>query len=268
MLTRYFIGVSAKSKGFFTGFRHRYYYGDSKMEEAKPSFTKQSALADSFETEADAKAKLKQYRDEAVKERDVLQKKYNDYDKRRFEWSTLSDQKKINFLDANNVRVEYQPPNYSYKSWLTTSSGYGGGARKSSDMGKEELKAVRDVDWGKQLEVVQSAIDHYQSKIDFLDNKAVIREQEMEFKFMDKERREVKWTVRGADDTATDYCNCCGGAIPDVPQLVIGKYWNARCVICAICMGKLAEEAKVQAGKVSEEILEHYQTDRFLRSMD
>ena len=91
---------------------------------------------------------------------------------------------------------------------------------------------------------------------------------EIEIKFMDRERREISWSNRGEEETSGDYCNCCGGAVPNIPQLKIRGKHREYTVICAICMAKLAEEAKIQAGKVDAEIMEHYQADRFIRSMD
>ena len=59
MISKWFIGVSAKSKGFITGWNSpsRYNWRSSNDEIdkiPKPSFTKQSALATSYNTKEEA----------------------------------------------------------------------------------------------------------------------------------------------------------------------------------------------------------------------
>jgi hypothetical protein len=108
-----------------------------------------------------------------------------------------------------------------------------------------------------------NAVKYYESQLDYINTKLLVREVPIEFKFKDGERRSLRWTIRGDHATNSSYCLACGGAIPSIPQLSIQKMGN----ICAICMMKLADEAKIQAGKIDPDILEHYTTDRFLRSM-
>jgi hypothetical protein len=266
MISRWFIGVSAKSKGFFKGFTR--YNGD------KPSFTKQSALATSYNSEDDAKAGIDKY---IKTETDAIEKHTNlvsTLTERRLDWDNMTDDDKILFLREHDIRPEYNATRTS--SWgsgtiyTTRLSLYAYGKRpgkKARDLDKEELSALDNVKWDDEIYRSRESLEKHKARLKFLKEKLVVREQDLEFKFLKSERRPIKWDQRSDDDTSNSYCNACGYAVPGITQLVIGK-WKTLTVICSICMGRLADEAKIHADNVSEEIAEHYATDRFLRSMD
>jgi hypothetical protein len=267
MITKWFLGVNAKSKGFFNGFGYDYNSRYAKTIQeldaleapvVSPSFTKQSALASyNYDSEDGAIKGKKALRDEFTKEI----KRYNDaaasLESHRDNWDTKSDVDKSSIISNFNLNLR---GNNHY--WY----------RNKQKFTQEELDAMETVDWEFEIAKKKSECAMPEAKIKFIDEKLLIREAEIEIKFMEGERRSIQWVNREANDTSGNYCCGCGGAVPDVPLLIIGKSKKQRyrddLHICAICMSKLADEAKIQAAKVSQEILEHYQTDRFLRSMD
>lgn len=253
MISKWFIGVSAKSKGFITSWQHD--YSNALNTKARPSFTKQSALATSYDTEEEANVEVTKYLKDAsdflTKHKDSVTEIQN----AKEIWDTLSDDKRFAFGKKHDLNVRYESGRYTARVWWNKNN-------------KEEANAIKNnVNWNEELKKARDYVTLYENRIDFINNKMVVREQEIEIKFMDSERRPIKWTNRNDDQTSNDYCNCCGGAVPSIPQLVVGRY-KQRTVICAICMKALAQEADIQAGKISDDILEHYQADRFIRSID
>jgi len=250
------------SKGFVTGFDH--YYNDIPSgTETKPCFTKQSALATSYNTKEEAEAgvaRFMEYPTNKIGEAETLIADINNAIK---VWSTISHDERRKFL------MEKQIPVYAGK----TTDWRGGEQDKylnlysslynKKDLSAGEIVAIDNMNFDKTLAQERRKLEFYQSQLDFMKTKLVVRQQDLELKFKDSEKRKLKWEVRGDNDTARGYCNCCGGAIPSIPQLRIG--YQIR--ICAICMGKLAQEALIQAGKIDQDILEQYDCDRFLRGV-
>jgi hypothetical protein len=277
MLNKWYIGVSAKSKGFFTGWQYHYNSWWFRMDiiddatikketSPRPSFTKQSALATSYDTKKEAKESVATYRKDAVTMLNkplAMIKQLEELDKG---WTQLSDKERVTVWDkldhsiASIVNDRKHINSNSNKKW--TGKGY--------KFTKAGHKALKDIVWCDYKKYSQYTATMWQNRIDFIDSKLQVREEALEFKFKDSERRKVRWEIRGDNDTSYNYCNLCGGAIPSIPQLRLGwgKYnHSGGIIICAICMGKLAEEAKIQAGKVPDEIMEQYQQDRFLRDL-
>jgi hypothetical protein len=278
MLTKWFIGVNAKSKGFFQGWNDGYgYYRQADLEtKAKPSFTKQTALATSYDSKKDAKLALDEYRKTCTKEIKKQENKIASIIKATSNWDKQTPQQKLAFCNKHDLEIAYDAKEKQYygKNAGTMQTvrrtlwrGYKPRFTAYGDFQPIEQKAIKDLTLDGSLELPQSRIKLNKNRLDFINNKLQIREQELEIKFMDKERREIKWLQRGENETAGDYCNCCGGAVPGIAQIQIGNGWKDRTVICAICMGKLAQEATIQMEKIPEEVLEHYETDRFVRAV-
>jgi len=277
MISKWFIGVNAKSKGFFKGWGYGSYCSTTSSYNntvACPSFTKQSALAKSFNSEQEALDELEKFRKESQavlnKEVDRLKKLKS----AKASWTTKTVDEKVTFLTAYDICPEYTVTrkhrafgNRAYKSSLYF--GYGSKINIQK-LTSDELTALDNVDWNKENSKSKEEVDKHKNRLVYIREKLVVREQDLEIKFMDKERRSIKWEVRGDNATSGSYCNVCGGAVPGIPQLRIGagSYRHSDGVtICAICMKVLAQEAKIQAGKISDEIMEHYQCDRFIRSV-
>lgn len=254
MVTKWFIGVSAKSRGFFTGWNYR--------KEVKPSFTKQTALADSFNTKDEADAYLKKERDKNKECMDDDLKTLKELKVIKRDWKEMLFDKKVEYCK----RFRFAPTlndsknSYGYSRRLSYYS-------KSTFTDIERDAIENNIRWEYQIKRYEDSIQVFKERIEYIDTKLIVREQEIEIKFKDNERREIKWVQRKDNDTAHSYCNCCGGAIPSIPQLVIGRRWSNQTFICAICMGKLAQEATIQAGKIPEDILKQYEGDRFLREI-
>ena len=277
MITKWFIGVSAVSKGFVTGWNEdedwRWRSSDNPPKTTpKPSFTKQSALATSYNTKEEADKIVEGYIKEAEKQLKEAQKKLDLVLAHKDIWDTITFDEKVKFCREVLPKVTYQTTrgynNNVHDQDVYFGQGYGSTTGKPfSDVEKKAI--TNNMNWKREIEHKTAYVQLYKNRIEFCKTKMIVREQEIEIKFMDNERRELKWTNRDESDTSGDYCNCCGGAVPGVPQLHIkGKRWNEYTIICGICMGKLSQEAQIQVSKIPQELLEHYQTDRFLKSMD
>lgn len=275
MISKWFIGVNAKSKGFITGWSEDSYYSYRRNDNpmnivAKPSFTKQSALATGYDTKAEADAVVAEYIKEAEKGEKQAQAKLDKVNAHKDIWDTLKFDDKIKFCKAVEPKVSYPETrsynNQSYMQDVYFGNNYGG----SKKWTQEEKKAItNNIDWDREVKHNTAYVQLFVNRITFCKEKMLVREQEIEIKFMDRERRKLTWTNREGNDTVGDYCNCCGGAVPNVPQLHIqGNRYGEYTIICGICMGRLAQESKIQVSKIPAEVLEHYQADRFLRSMD
>ena len=266
MISKWFMGVNAPSKGYFKHITSRYDYRSGRYI-MKPTFTKQSALAPSFNTEEEATEAIEKFVKEAQKLIDGSTIRLADIKKTRKVWDTLGDNAKLDFLIRTKISPEYTPKSRqgygNYKSRLYASN------CKNKPLSDDERTAFNNIEWDKQIEENERTINNHQGRYEWITTKLLVRECELELKFMENERRTIKWQQRSENNTAGSYCVACGGAVPGIPQLVIGSSpRNDQTHICAICMGKLAEEAKIQAGKVPDEIMEHYQTDRFLRALE
>jgi len=272
MVSKWFIGVSAKSKGYFKGFDYisdgYYHTNKCKLEtnyQPRPRFTKQTALARSYPTEQAALRAVKKYRDESTTEITDAKKRIKAIESIRPTWFSLSTLDRYDFCSAYDMSVGYQSTSkgwngkaQTYMSYLTY---YNTTRTKLSKEEKEALK--NNINWDSEIIKSRNKVNAHTARLKYIVDKLIVREADLEFKFMDSQRKKIVWVHRKENDTAYGYCNCCGGAIPGIPQLHIGY----DTVICAICMAKLADEAKTQAGKVPDEVLEHYNTDRFLRSI-
>jgi hypothetical protein len=278
MITKWFLGVSAKSKGFITGWKstgRAYYNNCSKAIDTRPipSFTKQSALATAYETEADAIAERDKYIKDSKERLVKAQARLTLLKEAKSNWSNMSFDDKVDFCIETGVGVPYKQQtswnNRIYHTYIKFTSDYKGKIKRSN-FNDDEIKAIHiGPHFNSEIECAKSYVKRYKNEIDFCNTKMIVREQEIEIKFVDKERRSISWSNRSDTDTCGNYCNCCGGAVPGVPQLRIsGRKYGETTFICGICMAKLADESKMKVQTIPNEIMEHYQTDRFLRAMD
>lgn len=284
MLEKWYLQPTATSKGFFYGWNDINLYilkreiydicntnsTPSKvlrsLTKPKPSFRKEIANAESYNTKEEAEAELAKYYDEANKkieqykiDIDAIQKMISSGT-----WPILSDDTRKDFyithsLDVNGVSFYFgnKRANSIYYSDISES---------------KDLSIIKGLDLNKCLLYKQVLLEAEEARVKYLDKNIKVVKLDFEFKFMPKERRIIRWTMRGESQTNNQYCAGCGGAIPNIPQLVIGKkekqhYSKDPVYICAICVEKLAEEAKRQAGKIPQDILDHYHQDRFLREL-
>jgi hypothetical protein len=270
MLTKWYIGVNAKSKGFFTGFNNdkwTYNMEGYKGNDPKPSFTAQGALATSYDTKEDALKAVDHYITEDTKAIENMKVQIKLLEDSESRWSSMSLSEQINVCVDTHIRPDLNIVGNMFQNYL-----YLYPSKSVSDYKPNEVSSIVAVGTNGQiparLKICKNDVLGYTNRIQWIKDKIKVREQEIELKFKDSERRSIKWNIRGDNDTAHSYCNCCGGAVPSIPQLNIGSGWGkSRCLICAICMGKLAEEAKIQLGKVSDDIMDNYTADRFLRDM-
>ena len=266
MISKWFMGVKAQSKGYFKHINSRYDYRKGKHT-MNPAFTKQSALAPSFNTKEEALEAIEKFTKEAQKLIDECTIRLADIKETRKVWDTLDYNGKLDFLNRTKISPEYTPKarhGYgNYKSRLYASN------CKNKPLSDDERTAFSNIGWDEEIEKRGLTLKNHEARHEWITTKLLVRECELELKFMENERRTIKWQQRSENNTAGSYCVACGGAVPGIPQLVIGSSpRNDQTHICAICMGKLAEEAKIQAGKVPDDIMEHYQTDRFLRALE
>lgn len=276
MLTRWYIGVNAKSKGFFTGFRLSDWTHvrncDYDGKPPLPSFTSQGALAKGYKTEELALLTLNNYIIADEKRIDEYKRDINILETSSRKWANISMNERIRACYLSGIRPQAKSRHaFGQNEQYELRDIYLHDRSDDSTLTKEEQNAINTVsptNLIKSVARLKTHITGYENRIQWVKDKLKVREQEVEFKFKDSERRSIEWSIRGDNDSAHSYCNCCGGAIPNIPQLRIGGRWNNSCLICAICMGKLAEEAKIQLGKVSDEIMDNYTADRFLRDMD
>lgn len=262
MISKWFIGVSAKSKGFFTGWSYpisRYNRATGLNEidmKTRPSFTKQTALAKSFPSKEKAEEEIALYLKESMDERTKKENELNELKSMIPLWGSYTDDQRWAYGEKFSFTIRLNGGGLMYFNSYYRDS-------------KTDNILRSGVHWDYEIEKISSYVKLHQDRIDFIKNNLIAREQDLEIKFCDNERKQINWTMRDEDDTCNNYCNCCGGAVPSIPQLIIkGKRYREYTVICAICMKRLAQEAEIQAGKISDEILSHYETDRFLRSLD
>tara|TARA_R110002126_G_scaffold128271_1_gene270847 strand:- start:43 stop:888 length:846 start_codon:yes stop_codon:yes gene_type:complete len=281
MLTKWYIGVNAKSKGFFKGFNNLgWEYKHNKVActiktRPQPSFTAQSALAVGYESEFEAKKRIEHLITVDKAKVGILKTNIKIMQKAKRNWDSMSLSEKVNICNVTGIRPYtediHRRTHLHCKRYINLTSLGGIPSRNSS----EDVDVINNISKNGQLanriEVLESNILGVERRIQWIKDNLKVREVEMEFKFKESARRRITW--EGRSDRATNYsfCNCCGGAIPSIPQLrIYCKYSYNRndCIICAICMGKLAEEAKIQLGKVSDGIMDNYTANRFLRDMD
>jgi len=186
MLSRWFIGVNAKSKGYFTGWS---YYG--KNNNIKGSFTKQTALAESFTTEEKAIERIDLYRKETQKELDKVKSSWKSCQDIAPKWTTITDQERVEFyekMDNNlrkNLRLSWR---YASKPVIRT---------RLSRYSQEAIDQLKDINWI-NVTVKESAtekIEFFEARLDFINNKLLVREVEIELKFKDNERVRIEWSV-------------------------------------------------------------------------
>jgi hypothetical protein len=260
MITKWFIHINKnKSRGLVKYFNGHSSYGRGL------DFTKQTALALSSCTEKDALARIEVWKSELIKTIKEQKKLQADFLTTQKNWLTATDEERIAFCYNNGVRINDPKKTGGYNSYnrhIYFSQ------PSVTSYAPDQLQAVKDASIG------QLSLDKYDKNVDRLKeiqakvDRLVVCEKDLEIKFMDRERREISWSIRDENDTSNQYCNCCGGAIPGIPQLrIAGRSWKETCYICSICMSKLSQEAEIQAGKVDQDILDHYNTDRFLRSL-
>jgi len=258
MIQKYYIGVSAQSKGYFKGWKISYFNAGSRVpNELKnadvPAFTKQTALATGYDTELEATAAVTIIRDYTVARLSEQTAMVTTFQRLQSEWIGLTDDEKFAAYEAYKFPIHGQI--YYHRntpSWKV-----------------DVLKLIRVYDFTEEIRKREHFAACYTKRLKFIDDgKLVVRLVDCEIKFLDSERRTISWVVRGDNATASAYCNCCGGSVPSIPQLVIGSTWGKySCIICAICMEKLADEAKLQSTRIPDEIREQYMGDRFLRDM-
>lgn len=253
MISKWFIGVKAKSKGFYKGWGYSY-HGRDNSNVPRASFTKQCALATSYATEQEALDGIEIIREKCRKLIKTNKQRIALYTSYLNDWHNLTHDEKIKIIDENNIIIQSKSNGF-YR-------------RIQKDKAEYDI-ALDSYDWTAKIKTPTDTITCEEAKLKYIDEHLIVREVEIEIKFMDREKRKIKWSQRSDNQTASNYCNCCGGAVPGIPQLTIGRgyYGKYPTVICAICMVRLAEEAKIQAGKIPEEIMEHYQADRFIREM-
>ena len=260
MISKWYIGVNAKSRGYFKGWKNGYINFKSSYRDriitVDPSFTKQTALATGHKTEQEAYKALDVYRKDCIKLIQEGEAQKLSYELGIKTWDTLTLEEKYEYAKDNQLNVTY-----------VSSGGYETNINfryyEFADMDEVMLTAIENYKFEGCIKIVETKLGFIKLRLDYINEKLQVRECDCEIKFKDSERERIEWVVRGEHDTAYGFCNCCGGAIPEIPQLNIG--WKIK--ICAICMKRLADEADIQAGKIDPEIMEHYQTDRFLRSL-
>lgn len=251
MISKWFIGVKAKSKGHFTGFHPK---------KSTPSFTQQTALATGYDTKEQALAGLKSRRYGTA--RDIADAETHLtvllYAKKN--WANLTLDEKIDLLVDNNILLGYIGQTFGGQPCKRT-------LYPRKNLAPDDQKIVEEATFDDKIIEARLMVDVHTTRLDFVDKHLLVREDTIEIKFSDSARKKIEWTIRDDNDTDRTYCNCCGGAVPSIPQLVIGHYYKDRIRICAICMINISNEAKIQAGKISDEIMQHHQTDRFLRNV-
>ena len=270
MLTKWFIrDKTRKAKGYFTEFSS--YRGWNTGKNSKPSYTKQTALAPSFNTEEEAEQFLRKLKGNILSELRMARTKIRNIKNLEREWKTLDVEERIAKLANCDITLEYEDGSRGwngrpYKTRVNLYYGYGTNRtiRAFDELSDKEQEAIRKNahDWSSSLKAPEGNKVVAERRLEEL-KRLVTEECTIEIKFMDKERKKIEWSVRGDNETKYSYCNGCGGAVPGIPQVKIG--YEVR--LCAICMGKLAQEALIQADKIPEEVMEHYETDRFLRQV-
>ena len=279
MATKWFITVNAKSKGYVTSINHsdKHFYNynktfhfitkeqDSDAINVRPNFTKQTALAPSFGSEAEAQAHVDGWITAIDAEIKRCNDKLQEFANYMQLWDTATVEEKYEICAENNHFIRTHDPHTSYR--------YGGYGRVRT---KEEIAESIDlqnelfnIDWDGLKRNWSRGIRIHTAQKELATTKLMLRECECEIKFMDKECRTVKWELRGDNETRNEYCNCCGAAIPSVYQLTIGGNWGKNStVICVICINKLQRESEQYYKRIPQDILDQYTQDRFLRALD
>jgi len=268
MVTKWFIQDN-KRKGF--GYYKEYTYCPNPN--GRPSFTRQTALAKFFKTKEEANDHLFILAEMARNEIQKATGSLENITEAKKNWQKLSNDDKFAIICKTPLEVKYVVKSTSswrshdYIAIMDTHNGWDANGnpipRKYDDLDKEEKQAIDNIDWNSITEKFDKILKYNTVKLKYITENLVAVEHPMEFKFNDKERMKISWSIRDADATNYGYCNGCGGAIPEIPQVNIGGYVK----LCAICMNKLAMEAKIQVDKISQEVLDHYETDRFLRNV-
>lgn len=283
MLEKWYIQAKATSKGFFTGWNNISNYISDRMlnhivtdtpveyekdkvyndiTDPKPSFTKHIANAVSYNTKEDAVSVVEMHRKEAHSRLNTYRTNARAIQEMiaSGKWTSLTDDEREEFY-ANNTLYN-QHVSYYF------------GKRRSHpyNIKDSDIHIVKNMELSRELIRKQLLIKREEARIEYLDKKIQVVQLDLEFKFMPKERRAIKWKIRSERQTNNEFCAGCGGAVPNIPQLVIGKKEKQRydrdpVYLCAICVEKLAEEAKRQTGKIPQDLLEHYHQDRFLREL-
>ena len=263
MYKRWYLRPKVKSKGYWNGgfnYDHCSYGSNSKHVTA--SYTKQKALAVSYETERELRDRLAKELKHCRHNINTQTALYNDITS--LKWAEMSDQERIDFLSEKRISVNYTVEVDTFGgSRIRNKYMYFRKGAKPEDYNPEQLERLRNADFSSHLLKAQDTIARKRKKIEILRSMSIVSE-DYEIKFMDKEKSTFKWEERKSTDTSHSYCSHCGGAVPNIPQLVV---YRRGVVICAICMMKLAEEAKRMAGKVPDEIMELYERDVFMRNL-
>lgn len=239
MITRWFIGVSADSKGCFNGWVRC---------KSKPSFQSMYLYDRSYDSEEEAELEIKKYEAECFSSIRNLEKqlvKIQDYKK---QWNSYSHKKKIEihrteyalFRDANNY--------YLLDSW-----------------NKDFDKNLDCYDFNKSILSTNTSINIEKERLKFLKEKIVIKQKDIDLKFKDSEKRKMEWVT----PDYLPFCSCCGGSIPNVQYLEIHskKRYEANIYICSICMKTLADISLKKAKDIPEELNDHYTKTRFINEI-
>ena len=271
MISKWFIqDHKKKSLGYYKEFSSSVWYSNRRANKGRPSFTKQTALATFFDSEQDAIDHLEKVGTNLENNIKEIKRKLKACNDIKGKWEDVKPQEKINLIAENEICITYreksqwghaydrrfEPRKYNYHNNQSP-------IRKVSDLSEEEKDALAHPNWEQTVTQIQDPLSMYEAQLDYLTKYLRPFEQTMEFKFKDSERKHIEWSVRDDKQTKWGYCNGCGGAIPSIPQVRIGY----EVTLCAICMGKLAQEAQIQLEKIPEDLLEHYETDRFLRKI-
>lgn len=267
MITKWFIqDKNRKSLGFYKCFENTLWR--KKTNIGRPAFTKQTALATFFKSEQDAIDHLETVGKNLQTNIKEINRKLKTIDELKGKWSTLGNQEKINLVADNDIQIQYKEKSQWGRSYIkrfhATKYIYSKtNIKQYDDLNDSEKEAIKSPDWDASISPIEEPLTMYEAQFKYLTDYLRPFEQTIEFKFKDNERKRIEWRVRDDNETSYDYCNGCGGAIPGIPQVRIG--WETT--LCAICMSKLAQEAQIQMGKVPEDVVEHYETDRFLRQV-
>jgi len=265
MLSKWFICAKQKSKGYFTGLTNSSYWSRNypQKTDATASFTRQTALAIGYNTKEEAEEALDKIRLGIHNTIEKNTEKLRNLIDLQQLWPSLILDEQFEAVKKHNIIPMYKEKNH----WGSLYDIRVPLDKPIAELTDVQKAAITGITFDDGIDASKHYIAVSNNHLEYIKKNLVIREDTIEIKFLDGERRKVQWTIRKDNDTSRSYCNCCGGAVPSIPQLVIGKGWKYETIICAICMSKLAEEAKIQAGKIDDEILEQYNTDRFLRSM-
>jgi len=265
MLSKWFICAKQKSKGYFIRLTNSSYMSRNypQKTDTTASFTRQTALARGYNTKEEAEEALDKIRLDIQNTLEKYTENLRNLLDLQQLWPRLTLDEQIKALKKHDIILVYKDKN----NWGQSTNRHMIIDKPITKLTDVQKAVITGTTFDDGIDASKHHIEVANNQLEYIKKNLVVREETIEIKFLGGARRTVQWTIRKDSDTSRSYCNCCGGAVPSIPQLIIGEGWKYETIICAICMSKLAEEAKIQAGKIDDEILEQYNTDRFLRSM-